>query len=60
MAKTSDPRLVQGLLTYDFFAFIRTLEQSGTLTQPTDWTEVQFPLAMVVFGKTDVVPWDEP
>lgn len=60
VAALGDPRLLHGILTYDFFAFIRTLEEGGTLTRPNDWNEVLFPLAFVVFGPTDVVPWEEP
>lgn len=56
----TDPRLVHGIFTYDFFAMVRRLEQGGTFTRPTDWTPIEFPLAFVIFGPTDVVPWEEP
>jgi hypothetical protein len=52
-----DPRLVHGILTYDFFAMVRAIGDSGgTLGRPTEWTEVKFPLALVVLGGTETVP----
>jgi hypothetical protein len=32
-------------------------EKSGELAKPTDWTEIDFPLAFVILGPTNVVPW---
>lgn len=53
-----DPRLVHGILTYDYFAILRTLEQNGQLSRSTEWLQVRFPLALVILGPTTVVPWD--
>ena len=53
-----DPRLVHGVLTYDYFSMIRAIgDDSGELAKPADWTEVNFPLALVILGPTNVVPW---
>jgi hypothetical protein len=52
-----DPRLVHGILTYDYFAMIRAIGDSGgQLGKPEEWTEVKFPLAMVVLGGRNTLP----
>ena len=52
-----DPRLVHGILTYDYFSMVRAIGDSGgELGKPSTWTEVRFPLAMVVLGGTDTPP----
>jgi hypothetical protein len=53
--------LVHGVITYDYFAMIRVLHPQGSSgwQQPTDWTDVPFPLAFVIYGKTATVPWTE-
>ena len=56
----SDPRLVHGILTYAYFAFARALQSGAGLGETGDWTEVKFPMAFLVFGPTEVVPWEEP
>jgi hypothetical protein len=39
-----DPRLVHGVLTYDYFSMIRAIGDEGSaLAKPADWTEVHFP-----------------
>lgn len=54
-----DPRLVHGVLTYDYFSMIRAIGDEGSaLAKPADWTEVHFRLALVILGPTNVVPWD--
>ena len=54
-----DPRLVHGVLTYDYFSILRAIGQDGTeLAKPNDWKEVRFPAAFVIFGSTTVVPWE--
>ena len=54
-----DPRLVHGVLTYDYFSMIRAIgdQADGALDKPPDWVEVRFPLALVILGPTNVVPW---
>jgi hypothetical protein len=52
--------LLHGLFTYDYFSILRAIEGSdGNLTRPDTWKKVSFPLAFVVFGDTDTVPWEE-
>lgn len=52
--------LLHGMFTYDYFSIIRSIESSdGSLGKPADWTPVKHPLAFVVFGPTDTVPWTE-
>jgi hypothetical protein len=54
-----DPRLVHGVLTYDYSQIFQTIGTAGgQLGTPTDWTEVKFPLALVLLGGTTVVPWE--
>jgi len=55
-----DPRLIHGILTYDYFQMIRAIrEKNGELAKPDDWTPIAFPLAFVVLGPTSVVPWED-
>ena len=53
--------LVHGVLTYDYFAMIRVLHDVGSATwnRPTAWTDIPLPLAFIVYGETQTVPWDE-
>jgi hypothetical protein len=53
--------LVHGVLTYDYFAMIRELHDAGASTwkKPAAWTEIPFPLALIVYGQTKTVPWEE-
>ena len=56
----SDRKLILGLLTYDYFSIIRALEMpNGSWYQENKWKNVDWPLALVVFGETEEVPWDE-
>ncbi len=51
---------LHGMLTYDYFAFVRTARTpAGEWINPTEWTRVRFPLALVVFGMPDGAPWEE-
>ena len=44
-----------GLFTYDYFSILRTVRDTdGSWLNLTDWTEVRFPLAFVVFGETQM------
>jgi len=57
----TDPQLVHGVLTYDYFAMVRAIgETNGALNKPSAWTEIRFPLALVILGATDTVPWEQP
>ncbi len=43
---------LHGLLTVDYFSVLKTVrDQSGTWLSVPEWTEIRFPLALVVFGK---------
>lgn len=46
------------MFTFDYFSIVKTLrDPDGTWHEgPADWTQVQFPLAFVVFGE---VPMEE-
>ncbi len=48
----SDPMHLHGLLTYDYFTIIRSLQDKDRnwLESIDDWKEVPHPLALVVFG----------
>jgi len=40
-----------GMMTFDYFAIVRTVRnRDGTWKTVDDWTEVPFPMALVVFG----------
>jgi hypothetical protein len=61
MGQTTIPEphiLVHGVFTYDYFAMLRLLHPRGQQWQtPTSWTAVPFPLAFLVYGETETVPW---
>jgi hypothetical protein len=51
---------VHGMLTYDYFAFVKTVRtKAGHWTNPNNWTKVEYPLALVVFGFPTEPPWHE-
>lgn len=51
--------MLHGLFTYDYFAIAKVVHPRGQDWQKMkEWTNVPFPLAFIVFGKTDTVPWD--
>jgi len=53
-AQPPEQATLHGLLTYDYFSIIKTLRTAdGAWTNPTDWTTVKFPLALVVFGEVE-------
>jgi hypothetical protein len=53
MTQESDGRIfLHGLLTYDYFAILRTVrQQDGTWLKISNWKAVPFPLALVIFGE---------
>jgi hypothetical protein len=56
----SQRKLIHGLFTYDFFAIIQTVRTGqGQWLRPKAWTQVQSPLAFVVYGETQTIPWEE-
>jgi hypothetical protein len=51
---------IHGMFTYDYFAFVRTVRtQDRQWINPTEWTKVDFPMALVVFGMPETVPWED-
>ena len=45
---------LHGMNTFDFFNIVRTVTNSdGSFKDLPDWTEVRFPMALVVFGEKD-------
>jgi len=55
---TPNMKLVHGLFTYDYFAFQKLLHpRGGEWRSLPDWTNVNFPLALVVFGEAQSAPW---
>lgn len=59
-ASLSDPRMLHGFFTYDYFAILRIVNDGGKWSTNTEWTEIRFPMAFVILGPTTVVPWEEP
>jgi hypothetical protein len=52
--------LFHGLFTFDYFSIIKAVRtQSGAWSTDKGWRNVEFPMALVVFGETDVIPWEE-
>jgi hypothetical protein len=52
--------LVHGMFTYDYFQIVKAVRsRDEEWTEPKDWTRVEFPLALVLFGETETVPWEE-
>ena len=52
---------LHGMLTYDYFAFVKALRnrQTGKWARPTNWTRISFPMAFVVFGESEKGPGGE-
>ncbi len=52
--------LVHGVFTYDYFAMLKVVHPKGGDWQfPEGWTPIPFPLALVVYGETQTVPWND-
>ena len=53
-------KVLHGMFTYDFQAIILALtDEQGNLVRPNLWKRVDFPLALVTFGETATVPWEQ-
>jgi hypothetical protein len=63
--KSSSQRiLLHGLFTFDYFSIIRALESKDSKDPKdwytgNDWIEIKYPLAFIVFGETETIPWEE-
>jgi hypothetical protein len=62
---TADPqqRLMHGVFTFDYFAMIKAITTSDGSFLPTSqlktWKDIPFPLAFIIYGETQTVPWEE-
>jgi hypothetical protein len=45
---------VHGLFTYDYFQVKKLADSNADLS---NWTKIDFPLALVLYGETDAPPW---
>jgi hypothetical protein len=51
---------LHGMLTYDYFAFVRAVRSKNKKwINPTAWTKVGYPFALVVFGMPETAPWED-
>ena len=58
--RSSQRVLLLGLFTYDYFSIVRAVRtKDGVWPQDQNWNRVDFPLAFVVFGQTEEIPWEE-
>jgi len=58
--ESSERKFLHELFTYDYFSIIKAVRtEQGDWCNDSNWKQVKFPLAFVVFGETDVVPWEE-
>jgi hypothetical protein len=59
----SQQHLMHGVLTFDYFAMIKALTTSDGSWIPTaqlkNWKDIPFPLAFIIYGETQTVPWEE-
>jgi hypothetical protein len=50
--------MLHGIITYDYRAIIGAVRgQGGRWMKPADWAPVNSPLALVILGRTETVPW---
>lgn len=53
-------KVLHGMFTYDPQSIIMALtDEQGNLVRPNLWKRVDFPLALVIFGETATVPWEQ-
>ncbi|MDT5293364.1 MAG: hypothetical protein QOJ76_244 [Acidobacteriota bacterium] len=52
-----EPVTLHGIITYDYRAIIDTVTSGGPWLRPTDWTQVDSPIALIILGETETVPW---
>jgi hypothetical protein len=55
--------VIHGLFTYDYFAILKVVTRpDGTFlpaTQLKTWKPISFPIAFIVYGETETIPWDD-
>ncbi len=51
-----DRVFLHGMLSYDYFSMVKALRDQGTgrRAKPRAWQQIEFPIAMVVFGESEV------
>jgi len=50
-------KVMHGVFTYDWESIIGTLiDEQGNFLRPSQWTEVEFPLALIAYGETSETP----
>ncbi len=51
-----DRVFLHGMLTYDYFFMVKALRDrdTGRWAKPSAWQQIEFPIAMVVFGESEV------
>lgn len=56
-----DRIFLHGMFTYDYFSIVKTLRAQGATVweKPSDWKKVDFPVALVVFGRSQTGPAGE-
>jgi hypothetical protein len=58
--QSNDRILLHGMITYDYYSIIQTLKDTdGQWKEPEEWEQIEYPIAFVVFGQTETIPWDE-
>jgi len=56
----SERRFLHGMFTYDYYSIVKSIRtRDGNWLKPDQWTQVEFPLAFVVFGAAQSAPWEE-
>jgi hypothetical protein len=51
---------LHGMLTYDYFAFVKAVRsEDKQWRHPTEWMNVPYPFALVVFGMPESAPWED-
>jgi hypothetical protein len=57
----ADRVYVHGMITYDYFAFVKAMRSKTThyWINPAIWTKVPHPISLVVFGFPTEAPWDD-
>jgi hypothetical protein len=55
--------MVYGVLTYDYFSILKAVTRTNGTFSPTSsltaWKFVEFPIASIVYGETQTIPWED-
>jgi hypothetical protein len=59
----TDRHIIHGVLTYDYFSILKAVTKPDGTFLPTaslaSWKAVNFPLAFIVYGETETIPWED-